>query len=366
LQIEEITSLNDFYSIRHDWNQLINGITDNTFFLCWERIASAVEHLEEGSELKIILIRDCGELLGIIPLKKRIRYINGIVAYSIIKSISNRAPGILLKKRKSECLNLLLSHLYSQKDWDSLTFEEIPETFSFVDLIRLASGVKFEITEGDVSPYLRIPDSKSALYANISPSFRHNLRNDLRRLQKRHGEVTLKEYYEIGSLEEMMNQFFQLHGKRWSSKGQKGAFDCQQNRDIFLTEAKYLAEINCLKLYFLLLKGEPISAFYGYTHNQVLYYLLGGFDPAYATYGPNNLQLLNILERCVENNFKELNFFSGFTEHKFRWCKLYRKTYNLKFFNTGAHSAVLKLADNFATQSYFGKKLAQAVWNHLY
>lgn len=323
-------------------------------------MAPAVRNLEKGNQLKIICIKDREEIIGIAPLKKRSCQINGIVAYTVIETISERAPGILLKKRKAECLNTLMAHLYAEKDWDFLYFKDIPETFSIVNLLRKnSSKIDFEMAEEDVSPYLIIPDSLDALYANISPSFRHNLRNDLRRLEKNHGKITFKEYHELGSLEEMMNKFFEIHQKRWVKKGQSGVFKTKRHRDIFFSEAKYFSEINRLRLYFLLVNDKPISVFYGYEHNHALYYLLGGFDPDYAAYGPHNLQLLKILEKCIENKIKELNFFAGYTPPKFRWCKSFRRNYSFKFVNNSVHSKALSLANRITRQKNIRDKLSK-------
>ena len=357
LEVEEITSANEFYAMRQDWNHLVNDVADNTFFLCWERMAPAVRYLEKGSTLKILCIKDGGDLLGIVPLKKFSRSVIGLLNYTMIESISERAPGILLKKRKTECLHTIMTHLYAQKDWDFLNFNDIPETFSIVNLLQASSKINFELEEGDVSPYITIPNSLSELYNYIKPSFRHNLRNDLRRLEKKHGEVTLKEYCELGSLEEMMEKFFELHQKRWESKRQPGVFKTKRLRDIFLAEAKLFSEIDCLRLRFLLAGQKPISVFYGYEHNKTLYYLLSGFDPSYASFGPTNLLLLKTLEKCVEEEIRELNFFSGYTSHKFRWCKNYRRNYSFKFINSKVRSKALSLAARIARQKNINDKL---------
>jgi CelD/BcsL family acetyltransferase involved in cellulose biosynthesis len=345
LEIEEITSADDFDALRQEWNRLVDGITDNTLFLCWERMAPAVTHLEKESALKLICIKDGGEILGLVPLKKLCRSVGGGVGYTVIETISERTPGILLKDRKSDCLEKLMAYLYGQKDWDFLYFRNVPETFSVVNLLQ-HSTYDFNMIEEDVSPYIQIPDSMPALYEYFSASWRYYLRRNLRKLEQAYGKIELKDYFELGSLEEMMGKCFELHQARWESKGQPGVFYSKRHRDIFLHEAKLFSEIDCLKLRFLLAGGKPISVFYGYEHNRTLYYLLSGFDPNYESFGPSNLEVLKTLERCIEDGVEELNFFSGFTSYKFKWCKNFRRNYTFKFVNNKVYSRALTLINN--------------------
>jgi hypothetical protein len=331
--------------MRSEWSQVLDGISDNTLFLSWERMAPGVRYLKQGSAIKILCATDGEEILGIAPLKKSSRFVNGHLIYSVIESLNFRALGVLLEKRKAECLNMFLTHLYGQKDWDFLYFNDVPETFSIVELLKKSfySIPDFEVIEGDVSPYLTIPDSLDELFRGFSSNFRKNLRNGMRRLQREHGKVEVKDYYEIGSLEETMQIFFDLHQKRWTSKREPGAFETKLNRDMFLYEAELFSEINCLRLQFLVVNDKPIAVFYGFEHNRVLHYMLGGFDPAYGSYSPSNLLILKILERCIEEGTKELNFFGGYTSHKFRWCKMYRRNFTFRFVNRKSSSRALNL-----------------------
>jgi len=331
--------------MRSEWNQVLDGISDNTLFLSWERMTPGVKYLGQGSTLKILCATDGEEILGIAPLRKSGRFFNGHLMYNVIESLNFRALGVLLAKRKAECLNMFLTHLYGQKDWDFLYLNNVPETFSIVELLKKSSHSipDLEVKEGEVSPYLTIPDSLDELFRGLTSNFRRNLRKRLRKLERKHGKVALKDHYELGSLEETMQIFFDIHQKRWMSRGELGAFKTKRNRDMFLYEARLFSEINCLRLRFLVVNDKPIAVFYGFEHKQVLYSMLSGFDPAYASYSPSNLLVLKTLERCIKEGIKELNFFGGYTSHKFNWCKTYRRNFTFRFVNRKLYSRALNL-----------------------
>ena len=155
-----------------------------------------------------------------------------------------------------------------------------------------------------------------------------------------------------------MQIFFDMHQKRWASKGEPGAFKTKRNRNIFLYEARLFSEINCLRLRFLVVNDKPISVFYGFEHNRVLYVMLSGFDPAYGSYSPFNLLVLKILERCIEEGTKELNFFGGYTSYKFRWCKTYRRNFTFRFVNRKLYSRALNLGIQIARKGNINILLA--------
>jgi hypothetical protein len=345
--------------MRNEWNRVLDETEDNTFFLSWERLAPGVKYLGQGKKLKILCATDGEKILGIAPLRKSARSINGHLIYNVIESLNSRALGVLLSKRKPECLKLFISHLYDQKDWDFLYLNDIPETFSIVDLLkrRVHHLSDFEVIEGDVSPYLLIPDSMDELFKGLSANFRRNLRKRLRKLQREHGKVELKDYHEIGSLKKAMEIFFDLHQKRWTSRGEPGAFKTKQNRDMFLYEAQLFSEINCLRLRFLTATNEPIAASYGFEHEQVLYSMLSGFNPVYASYSPSNLLVLKTIERCIEEGINELNFFGGYVSHKFNWCKEYRRNFSFRFVNQKMSSRILNLGMRIARRLELNKGL---------
>ena len=349
--------------MRTEWNQVLSGTSDNTFFLSWERMAPAVKYLEKGSTIKILCATYGEEILGILPLKKSSRLFNGHSIYSVIEDLNFRAVGVLLTKRKAECLHMFLAHLYNQKDWDFLHLNNIPETFSIVELLkRNAHSIsELEVREGEVSPYLTIPGSLDELFGSLSSNFRRNLRKRLRKLQQEYGKVALKDHYELGSLEETMKIFFNLHQKRWISRGEPGVFKTKRNRDLFLFEARLFSEINCLRLRFLVVNDKPIAVFYGFENNQVLHSMLGGFDPAYSSYSPSNLLVLKNLERCIKEGIKELNFFGGYTSHKFNWCKKYRRSYSFRFVNRKLYSKALNLGTRVARKCDVERLLAKII-----
>ena len=126
-----------------------------------------------------------------------------------------------------------------------------------------------------------------------------------------------------------------------------------------MRKAGVIAE-GLLVVRFLVVNDKPIAVFYGFENNQVLHSMLGGFDPAYASYSPSNLLVLKNLERCIEKGIKELNLFGGYTSHKFNWCKKYRRNFTFRFVNRKLYSRALNLGMLFARRFDINRLLAKS------
>jgi CelD/BcsL family acetyltransferase involved in cellulose biosynthesis len=185
----------------------------------------------------------------------------------------------------------------------------------------------------------------------LSAKFRKNLRRSLKSLEQDYGRAELKKYNELGSLEETMNVYFDLHQKRWIGKGKSGVFADRKSREMCLSSARLLAERNWLALYFLTVNGEPIAAQYCIEYDQKMYYALGGFDPSFSSYSVGNLMIMKVLERCIEKKIKEYDFMRGPESYKFAWSEEYRIGLDTKFVSYKLGSRLRDLGMNVAKRT---------------
>jgi CelD/BcsL family acetyltransferase involved in cellulose biosynthesis len=350
LEVDEISDADGFFGLRNDWNTVLERCIDNSVFLTWECMVNSVKYLEKGRRLRILCIEDRGKIIAIAPLAQSRYSLGGWLGYEVIEPLAywhNDYNGLILAERAQECLSLFLNYLYEQNDWDFIYLYHIPETSMIFDILpKVKREFRFETRKGAICPYLTVPDSMSLLMNGLSAKFRKNLRRSLKRLEQDYGRVELKEYNELGSLEETMQVFFNLHQKRWIGKGKVGAFADREKREVSLNSARLLAEKNWLALYFLTVNDKPIAAQYCFEYYQKTHYGLGGFDPAFSSYSIGNLMIMKVLERCIEKKIKEYDFMRGDESYKFTWSKEYRRNLNTKFVSNKLSSRLYDLGIN--------------------
>lgn len=362
LEVNEITSADRFFELRGDWDAVLGRCIDNSVYLTWEFMVNSVKHLEKGKRLRILCIEDGDKIIGIAPLAQSRRSLRGWLGYEVVEPLAywhNDFNGLILAERAQECLSLFLSYLYEQNDWDFIFLNNILETSIVFDILpKLKGTFRFETRYvGAISPYLKIPDSMSSLMNGLSAKFRKNLRRSLKSLEQDYGRVDLKKYNELGSLEETMNVYFDLHQKRWIGKGKSGSFADRKSREMCLSSARLLAERNWLALYFLTVNGKPIAVQYCIEHDQKMYYTLGGFDPSFSSYSVGNLMIMKVLERCIEKKITEYDFMRGGESYKNAWSKEYRIGLDTKFVSNKLASRLRDLGMNVAKRTKLTKIL---------
>jgi hypothetical protein len=347
LEIREINTVKGFFELRSLWNEVLERSKDNSALLTWEQISVSVKNLTKNQLLKILLITNGDKIVAIAPLRQSIYDFKGLFRYSIIEPLDYGSAtdytGLILAEKETECLQTILEYLLSQDDWDFIQINDIPATSMVVNLLIKKRHLfpKFELKEGAICPFITIPDSMEYYLKNLSRNFRRNLLRCIRNLEKDHGKVELKEYYELGSLENTMELFFNLHQKRWALKGGTGAFSSQKIRDIFMDRAKLFAEKDWFGLYFLTVNNKPVAAKYTLKYNRKLHGCLSGFDPAFSSYSVGNLVLMKLLEKCIKQGIKEYDFMKGDESHKSKWTNRFRRNVNLEFVSGRTRSQLI-------------------------
>jgi len=361
VQVVEIKTKRQFYKMQNRWNKILNKSQDNNIFLTWEKMAPSVNNLEKSTTLKILCAIEGKKLLGIAPFRKSRRSLKGRFTYNVIEPLTNGNTdyaGIILAGQEKQCLSKILEYLFSQGDWDLFYLPDLPQPSLGLKLIKdlHESLPRFNIEPGWICPYLPIPDSKEKLIANINPKFRKELKRRLRKLEKEHGKVELKPYYELGSIEETMEILFKLHKKRWGSKGQHGSFANPKARNMALETAKFFAKKDWLRLYFLTVNDTPVAAELDLEYENKLHGHLCGFDPNYSKYGVGNLLMLKVLEECVNKGIYEYDFMQGAESYKFDWTSKYRQSMNVRFANKKISSKLISSILKILNKSDFCKQ----------
>src|SRR5690349_19277347 len=71
MNIELVEDAEAFFGLRDEWNALLKASNSDTVFLTHEWLSSWWRHLSEGRRLSILLARENGDLIGILPVARR-------------------------------------------------------------------------------------------------------------------------------------------------------------------------------------------------------------------------------------------------------------------------------------------------------
>jgi hypothetical protein len=345
LRISEINTKMEFFEMKNRWDQTLNKSVEDNVFLTWEKMAPSVNYLGSHSSLKILCATEGDELVGIAPFRVTRKGLIWPLGYGILEPLTNGDTdynGIIVTQNEDQCVHEFLTYLFSQKDWDFMYFPDLPQSSPSLALIENSSGIqKLEILKGIVCPFVTVPDTKDKFLASLNSKFQKKLKKSLQKLEAEQGKVELKQYRELGSLEQAMEIFFNLHQMRWVSKGEPGRFKMEKSRDITFQTAKYFAEKDWLRLYFLTVDKKPVAVELNLEYKGTMYCHLKGFNPNFSRYRVGSLLTLKVLEDCVSKGVVEYDFMQGAEPYKFDWTEKFRTNMNIKLVNKKTSSNLI-------------------------
>lgn len=343
--------------MRRRWNHVLDASAENNIFLTWEKMAPSVNHMKDEHSLKILCAYEGNRIVGIAPFRKTRKSVAGNFGYSIIEPLTNGNTdytGMIISEKEKECLVEFMKYLFKQKDWDLFNFPDLPSESLTLELIMQTAKdlPRCKMEKGWVCPYVTLPNNKEELWTGLKGKFRKNLRRQIRQLKSEHGKIELKNYFELGSLEQTMEILFKFHQKRWKEKGEIGKFATEENRQITMKTANLFAQKGWLRLYFLTANSKPVAAYLALEYDKKMYGHLCAFDTDYKRYGVGNVLLLKIFEKCIENGIKEFDFMQGAESYKFDWTQKFRQSMNVRFVNNKLSSKAINLLVKTATSAY--------------
>jgi CelD/BcsL family acetyltransferase involved in cellulose biosynthesis len=317
MEVVEIDNLSDFLALRDEWNDVV-GRCEHSIFSTWEWLTCWWKHFGIDKQLLLLIAEEEKRIVGIAPLMYSFRKKFGarIGKIEFIGTPDSDYHDFVLAGDEEKCIEHFINHLKSlPTKWNILSLSEIPEGSKS---LRFLAEISRTIQPVSECPYARLPSAYDIFLRNLSHNRKYDLRRKLRRLE-REFIVTFADYSEPQSCVEGMNEFFELHQKRWESKGLPGIFSVQAFRDFHLEIARHFSQKGWLRLYLLKLSGRPAAAVYGFRYQNRFYFYLSGFNPRYSRYGIGNLLLSKAIEKSIQEELTEFDFMRGAEEYKDRW-----------------------------------------------
>jgi CelD/BcsL family acetyltransferase involved in cellulose biosynthesis len=339
--ILKVKEYNELESLKDQWNGFLAESLDNNIFSTWEWLSIWWKHFGKNKKSIILTVEDENDILAIAPFvysKHSLFKFGKLKRISFMGSPESDYNVFILKKKQLELLELFFDYLDENVDWNQLDLKDIPEnssSFSLLHKIPIANQYShWEENKKTICPYIPLPTSMDVFMKSLSHNMRYNLRRYSRRLEKNH-RVELKNFDEIGSVKETMDVFFKLHQKRWTSKGELGVFNESVFRNFHTDVAECFAKKGWLRLHFLTVDDEIVSATYDFNYNQKVYFYLSGWDPKYSQYMVGNLAHKYEIAECIREGLTEYDLMRGNEAYKRKWTTKTRKNVEINFAREG-------------------------------
>jgi CelD/BcsL family acetyltransferase involved in cellulose biosynthesis len=163
-----------------------------------------------------------------------------------------------------------------------------------------------------------LPSDFESYLSSIGKSQRANYKRDLNLLKKSF-EVTTDTISESARLETEFRAFTEMHKAQWNAEGKQGHFQDWPSGFEFNRElVKAHAEHGRVRLYRLLLNGEPAAYQYCFVFNDWLYWRMPGrvSGPQWNRYGLGRMGLAKLIEGAIADGVRFIEGGQGHYDYK--------------------------------------------------
>lgn len=339
LSTQCISTDDEFFSLKEEWEELLTQSRCNTLFLTWEWQYTWWKFLSEGRTLAIYTVRDGSKLIAIAPMYLRQADYSRLVPFRVLELLGSGSVGsdylsiIVRKGDEGQALEEICRCLAKRKLVIEMSnIDRGSSTMQTALLWMKDFGCRTAQTSLNFSPYINLQSQTWKSYLNQQGTasrarFSKKL-NKLKRTFNVNFERTLCEQERPDNL----NILFSLHLKRWNKRGGSNAFDSKEVCNFHDAFSRIALEKNWLRLYVLKLDDVSSAAVYGFYYLEKFYYYQAGFDPLFSQFSVGHLSLGMAIEQAFSEGAKEFDLLRGNEDYKYVWASNERELLRLSIY----------------------------------
>jgi CelD/BcsL family acetyltransferase involved in cellulose biosynthesis len=320
LEIIESRGSDAFTSLKGEWEALLQQCERATIYQTWEWNEAWWSVNRKGKRLRLLQIRDNGQLVGIAPLYvsrhlgtplRRLAFVgNGASDYLDVLAPDDRCQ---------EVCSAIFKHLSSSKCYDLADLQQLrPDAVLRTEADTKIRSGNAALRNQESCPYVPLPDAWEEYTKRLGKKMRSNLSYYDRLLPKtfEDAEVRLVEGEE---LPEAMTALFDLHQKRWNAVLLPGVMGTGKVQAFHRIVAQRLHDRGWLRLHITRVGGKVVAALYCFQFRGHYYYYLGGFAPDLGKYSLGTVLTAHAIRQAISEGCSEFDFLRGDESYKYRW-----------------------------------------------
>ncbi len=329
LHIEAITEFQAFLGLHDIWDRLINEAGIDHPFLSHDWIRTWWECFGKGKQLHIILIRNRGVPVALIPLMYSTGRMYGLKMRQLEFIYNSHTPrcDFIVTGSPIDVYRAVWNYLIEiGASWDLIKLPQLTLESQTLRVMRDMARDDNSLVgcwPSTESPYLPLAGTWDDYCEGLGRKHRSNIRNRLSRLRKM-GAVGLEIFSTQDEIAHSLQAGLEIEAKAW--KGQAGtAILCHSDLLAFYQNfAQRAAKQGWMRLYFLTLNGRKIAFSYSLRYRKTLYMLKPGYDPALASLSPSNLLCSMMIQDAFKIGLGEYDFLGTNDEWKLNWTGVTR------------------------------------------
>jgi CelD/BcsL family acetyltransferase involved in cellulose biosynthesis len=336
LTVRVVTKEDQFDALQAMWQQLFAASDNHTPFQTWEWIRTWWQHFGRPGDLRLYVIEQAGETIGIAPLYLR-RRLRGWPLPHLAFIAQGRADYLdflVRPGREKAFFTALFTHLRHDRrpDWRLLELRDIPEgSANLQPLMHCALHASFQLNQQPAEACVTVPllPTWDGYLASLGKKARSNLRRHRRQLAD---EFQIEWFIPRTEQEfrRAFDDFVALYRARWRSTDGTTLFDSTASLAFERDICRLGASAGWYRSYMLYADSAPVAGYLGYVCNRKYYAGLLTYAPAYNRYGVGSTLIGMAIEDCIGNHWAEIDMMRGDEEFKYQWNGRRKLNYTMR------------------------------------
>lgn len=331
--------------LRSEWNALVDRTCPEPFYR-HEYIQSWIENFAPRSPLKLLIGREGGRLVALLPLVEERVSLFGVPVRQWTSPTNVHSYRFdLIATDRQAAASAFLARLRVEKGWDVLRLTDVPPEASAWTLYEQARAAGFPggVYDAQRSTFIALPSSFEALTAGLGSKFRSNLRRR-RKLLEQKGRVSVELVTGGPELQARLEECFVIEQSGWKGKTGEPANHDPRIHGFYCALARRASEDGSLSLYLLKLDDRPIAFHYGLTQAGVYSLIMTSYDESLRECSPGHLLVEEVLKACIAAGRSEFDFLGCDLDWKRAWSATSRQHHWLFLFRDSLRGRLLSRA----------------------
>ncbi len=307
LRIERET----FSGLGPRWEELLERAAANNIFLSPQWQSLWWNSLADDEEMMLLACLDENDLVGVLPLKRK----EGHLSFIGSANVCDYMDFVVAEGREKEVHQAIGEYVLGL-EWKTLELNGVDgKSATMTHLVECLRGCGVEVTvrPEEVCPTVKLPGSWDEYLSRLSKKDRHELRRKLRRLYSA-GDVR---YHIAAQCDEFPNDLEVFLRLLEGSRADKAAFMTPRMRKFFENSLNGLAKTGSVRLSFLEVDGERVSATVCFDYDNRYFLYNSGFNTEYSHLSVGLLLKALCLKTAIETGKTEFNFLRGSEPYKY-------------------------------------------------
>jgi len=321
LTVQALTSSGGLEALRSEWRELFLRDPAATPFQSPAWLLSWWRYLGEGELLSLAVRERSQRLVALVPLYLRVGVSGSRELLPVGVATSDYLDGLFERDSAVAAVRAAFAYLDGIRErWDKLELQSLRAESPLLTAPAPQAWSE-EITSSTPCPVLTLPDSPSALSAQVPARMAHNL-DFYRRRAAKLGVVRYTRA-DADNLDELWQAHVRLHSTRWQARGETGVLTDTRVLQAHEASLPELLSDGTLRLYALCLDRRIIATLHGFLGKpgpeRRFYHYLAGFDPAFDKISPGTLIIAHAMEQAILDGARVFDFLAGQEAYKYRW-----------------------------------------------